>query len=224
MTPREWLRALTRKTPDGGEPPANRRPRDRGPGSQPPIRRTGLGLLLIAAFRREGLEEFGNSTDAYLASLAPLIAFALVSCVLAAASGAVRMAAQYFLIFVCSWLAPAVISHPLCRRWNSTAYWSRYVNILNWSQMLMFLVLSAASAAAKAAVTEGLEPRPVLLVMVLCVVVYAVSFHWFVARGVLQMSRWRTVLLLVAVAVGTNLIISVPLVSTGSRLPAFTVP
>ena len=101
--------------------------------------------------RREGLEDFGNTPDAYLASLAPLIAFALVSCVLAAAAGHVRMAAQVFLMLICSWLAPAVISHPIARVWGRAEAWPRYANIVNWSQMLMFLVLSMASAIAKVA-------------------------------------------------------------------------
>ncbi len=221
MGPRDWWRRLARRAPSNGEPPS-RRPRDRGPGSRPPIRRTGMGLLLIAIGRREGLGEFGNTPDAYLASLAPLIAFALVSCVLAAASGAVRMAAQGFLMLLCAWLAPAVISHPLCRVWGRAEFWPRYANILNWAQMLMFLVLSAASAAARAAVTLGLQANAVLLVTGLAVLAYAVWFHWFVARGTLQLSRWRTVALLLAIAIGTNLIITVPLVSTGSKLPAFT--
>ena len=221
---REWWRALIRRTPGGGEVPPSGRPRNRGPGSQPPIRRTGLGLLLIAVGRREGLEDFGNTPDAYLASLAPLIAFALVSCVLGAAAGHVRQAAQVFLMLVCSWLAPAVISHPIARVWARAEAWPRYANIVNWSQILMFLVLSAATAAAKAAVAAGLPPHSVLAAGGIGVVVYAVWFHWFVARGTLNLSRWRTVVLLLAVALGTNAIVSVPLLATGSRLPAFVLP
>ncbi len=224
MTPPDWLRRLTRKTPANGEPAPPSRPRNRGPGSQPPMRRTGLGLLLIAVGRREGLEDFGNTPDAYLASLAPLIAFALVSCVLAAAAGHVRMAAQVFLMLICSWLAPAVISHPIARVWGRAETWPRYANIVNWSQMLMFLVLSIASAIAKVAVTAGLPQNAVLLAGGLSVLAYAIWFHWFVARGTLQLSRWRTLLLLLAVAIGTNLVVSVPLLSTGSKFPAFVMP
>ncbi len=215
--PRAWWRRLIRRAPKPDRLP------NRGSGSRPPVRRSGMGLLLLAIGRREGLAEFGNTPDAYLASLAPLIAFALVSCVAAAATGAPRMAAQWFFLVLCSWLAPAVISHPLCRRWQATAYWPRYVNILNWAQFLMFLVILAVSAAARAAMAAGLPPSSAVLAVGIAVLVYAVWFHWFVARGTLQLSRWRTVLLLLAVVAGTNLIVSVPLIVTGSKLPAFTV-
>jgi hypothetical protein len=194
---------------------SNRKPADRGPGSGRPIRRAGLGLFYLAIGRREGFDDFGNTADAYLASLAPLVAFALVSGVLAAASGAVHLAALGFLFSLCAMLAPAVISHPLCRFWGRGENWPRYANILNWGQMLMFLIFSLASAAAKAAVAAGLPAKPVLALMVLAVFGYAVWFQWFVARGAVQVSRGRTVLLLLATMLGTNVLISAPLLVAG---------
>ena len=223
MALRDWLRGLAGKASAKRENPQGR-PRNRGPGSQPPMRRTGLGLLLIAIFRKEGLEDFGNTPDAYLASLAPLIAYALVSCVLSAADGHIENAAQVFLMMVCSWLAPAVISHPIARVWGRGDAWPRYANIVNWSQMLMFLVLSAALAIAKLAVTAGLPQNPVLLFCGIAVVVYAICFHWFVARGTLALSRWRTVALLLSVVIGNYLVVAVPLLSTGAKLPGFVLP
>ena len=193
----------------------DQRPPDRGPGSRRPIRRAGLGLLYIAIGRREGFEDFGNTPEAYLASLAPLIAFDLVTCVLAAASGAIHAALLMFLMLICSWLAPAVISHPLARIWGKADAWPRYANILNWAQMLMFLVLSLASATAKLALTAGLPANPFVPLILLAVPVYGLWFQWFVARGVLKLNWWRTVLLLLAVIAGSNLLISGPLLVTG---------
>jgi hypothetical protein len=200
----------------GSRRPEHGRPADRGPGSGRPIRRAGLGLLYLAIGRREGFEDFGNTTDAYLASLAPLVAFALVSSVLAAASGAVHVAVLGFLVLLCSWLGPAVISHPLVRRWGRAGQWPRYANILNWAQMLMFLIFSAASALARVAVAGGVPAKAAVVATLLGVSVYALWFQWFVARGVVGVSRWRTVLLLAATLVGTNMLISVPLVATGN--------
>jgi hypothetical protein len=185
-----------------------------------PIRRAGLGLFLIAIGRKEGFEDFGNTPDAYLASLAPLVAFDLVTGVLAAASGAVRMAVLVALMVLCSWLAPAVISHPLCRRWGRAEVWPRYANILNWAQMLGFLVVSLASIVAKLFVGLGVPPALALNVMFLGLVAYAIWFQWFVARNVLALSRWRTVALLLAIVIGTNLLISVPLLASGSSTRA----
>jgi hypothetical protein len=203
------------------EPGKDGRPPNRGPGSRKPIRRAGLGLIFIAIGRREGFADFGNTTEAYLASLAPLVAFALVSTVLAAASGAVHMALLGFLLLICSWLSPAVISHPLCRRWGKAENWPRYANILNWGQMLMVLVFSLGSAAARAGVALGLPPNAALIGAGGAVLIYAIWFQWFVARGVVQLSRWRTVLLLLAVMAGTNLLLSVPLLASGNSLQEF---
>jgi hypothetical protein len=45
------------------------------------------GLWLLARGRRAGIAEFGNSTDALAASLAPLIAFPLVGAAVAGLQG-----------------------------------------------------------------------------------------------------------------------------------------
>jgi hypothetical protein len=207
-----------KKAGTGGPASRDRRPDRAGPGGRRPIRRAGLGLLYLAVGRREGFEDFGNTPDAYLASLAPLVAFALVTSVLAAAAGQIHMAILGLLVLLCSWLAPAVISHPLARRWGRLAEWPRYANILNWTQMLMFLVFSAVSACAKAAMSGGLPQRPVLVVAGLLVLGYALWFQWFVARGALQIKRWQTVVLLLCIMIGTNLLISMPLLVSGDGL------
>jgi hypothetical protein len=192
------------------------RPADRSPGNRPPVHRSGLGLLYLAIGRREGFKDFGDTSEAYLASLAPLIAFDLVTAVLAAAAGRVHTAILGFLILLCLWLGPAVISHPLCRLWGRTEAWSRYVNILNWAQMLMFVVHSLMSFVATVAVSAGAPAPPVQAVTGLAVFGYALWFQWFVARGTVGVSRGRTVLLLLSTVVGTSLMISIPLAVTGN--------
>ncbi len=188
---------------------------ERRPGHRPPAHRSGLGLLYLAIGRREGFADFGDTTEAYLASLAPLIAFDLVTAVLTAAAGHVHAAVLGFLILLCMWLAPPVIAHPLCRRWGRAEAWSRYVNILNWAVMLMFVVNSLVMAVAALAGSAGAEPRLVQGLAGLAVVVYGLWFHWFVARGTVAVSRWRTVVLLLATVFGTSLMISIPLLATG---------
>jgi hypothetical protein len=191
-------------------------PADRRPGNRPPAHRSGLGLLYLAIGRREGFADFGDTTEAYLASLAPLIAFDLVTAVLAAASGRVHTAILRFLILLCLWLGPAVISHPLCRRWGRAEAWSRYVNILNWAQMLIFVVRAMMTFLAALLVSAGAPAQPVQAVTALAVFGYALWFQWFVARGTIAVSRWRTVLLLLWTIFGTTLMISIPLAATGN--------
>jgi hypothetical protein len=117
-------------------------------------RRSGLGLLLLAIGRKRGFTYFGADTDAYLASLAPLVAFALVAAALLALQS-LRDAATLFLLSICQVLAPAVIAHPLCRRWNRAERWALYANILNWAPFLFFMMLALALAVARAAVEAG---------------------------------------------------------------------
>jgi hypothetical protein len=190
------------------------KPPNRGPGSNRPIRRAGLGLLYLAIGRREGFEDFGNTSDAYLASLAPLVAFDLVSNAVLAVSGSVHAAALIFLSTLCVMLAPAVVSHPICRRWGATEHWARYANILNWAQMLVFLLLAVAGAVAKLAVEAG-APLPAvengLRLVTLC---YVLWFQWFIARGALSLSRWRTVLLLLACGFANLLLLAALLLTS----------
>ena len=178
--------------------PKDRGPKDRGPGSNRPMRRAGLGLLYLAIGRRQGFDDFGNDADAYLASLAPLVAFDLVSNVLLAAAGNVHAAALIFLSTLCVMLAPAVVSHPICRRWGVAGVWPRYANILNWGQMLVFLVLAFASTIARLLIQTGAPPAIVENALRLGTACYVLWFQWFVARGALQLPRWKTFLLLLA--------------------------
>ena len=201
----------------GSSPRSPKRGSGRGPGDQNPIRRAGLGVLYLAVGRPQGFKDFGNSVDSYLSSLAPLVAFDLVSNALLAVSGKVHVAALVFLVTLCVMLAPAVVSNPMCRRWGAAEYWPRYVNILNWAQMLMFLVLGVAGVIARVGIGAGAPAVALEKGLQLATVCYAVWFQWFVARGVLRMARWRTVLLLMAYAL-VNILIVAALLLTSAHI------
>jgi len=176
-----------------------------------PSRRAGLGLLLLAAGRVEGFGHFGTDTDAFLTSLAPLVAFALVTAGLVALSGRVFDAAELFLVSLIGLLAPAVIAHPFCARWQRQAYWPLYANILNWSKLL-FLVVAPLAVGLAATVTEAAA------IVALALLAYALWFQWFVAHGALRLSRVRALLVVLATQLGTNLLVLLPLLAdSGDR-------
>ncbi len=160
-------------------------------------RRSGLGLLLIAVGQRRGFAYFGKTHDAYLTSLAPLVALVLVSTGLMAVQGEVRTAASFGLFSICNLLAPAVISHPLCRRWGCADRWPLYANILNWVQFLFLIVGSLLLALARGAAGAGL------------LVIYVLWVQWFVARGALGLSRWRIACLLGAILLNSYVLITI---------------
>jgi hypothetical protein len=174
-------------------------------------RRPGLGLILLAVGRAEGFTHFGTDTDAFLASLAPLVAFALVIGGLVALSGRVLFGPELFLLWLVGILAPAVIAHPLCVRWQRQAYWPLYANILNWSKLLFLMVAPLAIGLAASVPAAG-------AVVALALFAYGFWFQWFVARGALRLSRVKALLLLLATQLGTNLLVLLPLLAdSGDR-------
>jgi hypothetical protein len=149
---------------------------------------------LLAVGRKRGFACFGADTDAYLASLAPLLAFALVFAGLVALHTPL-VAATLFLLFVCQVLAPAVIAEALCRWWDRTDRWALYANILNWAPFLFFMALSVVMAIAGAVVQAGAPAEGTAKVSLLLFYGYVIWFQWFVARGALNLSRRRAAIL-----------------------------
>jgi hypothetical protein len=170
-----------------------------------PTRRSGLGLFLLAIGRPRGFACFGADVNAYLMSLAPLIAFALVSAGLLALRSP-RSGAAMFLVWLCQLLAPPVIAHPLCRRWDRADRWALYANILNWAPFLFFILLALVMAVTRAAIQAGAPADATATIGLLVFFGYSLWFQWFVARGALAITRTRAALLL-----GANLLFGIGL-------------
>jgi hypothetical protein len=183
-------------------------------GGRDAVRRSGLGLLLLAAGRKRGLAYFGTDGDAYLASLAPLLALALVSAALTALGGAPRLAASLGLFTICNLLAPPVVAELLCRRWGRADRWALYANVLNWVQFLFMIVGSVALGVARAVGSSSLA-----VIAVLGLFGYVIWMQWFVARNALNISRWRTVQLLGAVMLGSYILIMILAIFGGGLAP-----
>jgi hypothetical protein len=173
-------------------------------------------MLQLAAGRAQGVTFFGADVDAFLSSLAPLVAFALVSGGLVALAGKPRLAMELFLVSVIGMLAPAVIAHPLCRRWQREAYWPLYANILNWAR-LMFLMLAPMALGVAAAAPGAAWAIGIALML------YVLWFQWFVARTALRLSALRALALMAATQIGSNLLVLLPMLADGGDKVAFAV-
>jgi hypothetical protein len=186
------------------------RPDGRGPERRRPPRPGNilLGVLMLARGRADGLHQFGYTVQAFLSSLAPLVAFPLVGYLLLALGGNGGGGGQPpgelgaladLLGTLCALLAPAVLSFELARLWRREALWLRYATALNWTQwaipllasVLLLLVYPLLAASASAQVALGL--------IGLAIGGYALWLHWFVARHGLALSRGRAVLLVLVV-------------------------
>jgi len=177
-----------------------------------------VGVLRLARFDAGGMTQFGNSTQAFLASLAPLIAFPLVGAALALLAGGGLDAVAEFLATLCILLAPAVLSHPLAVAWRREPEWLRYATAFNWCQWAVPLAAGAALLLVAVMIALGLPQRIGVLIVLLALLGYALALHWFIARSGLRLSAMRAAVLVVLVNLGTAILVLGPgLLSLGAR-------
>lgn len=169
-----------------------------------------VGMARIARGRRDGLAQFGDTAQAFLASLAPLIAFPLVGGGLALIGGRAELALTDLLATLCGLLAPAVLSYELARLWRRDALWLRFATAFNWCQWLLPLLGSVLMLLLGMAGAAGLPPRTAGVLLVLALGCYGLWLHWFLARNGLQISGLRAALLVLVVNFGTVLLVLGP--------------
>ena len=167
-------------------------------------------MARIARGRRDGLEQFGDTAQAFLASLAPLLAFPLVGGLLALAGGRTELAVTDLLATLCGLLAPAVLSYELARLWRRDGLWLRFATAFNWCQWLLPLLGSVLMVLLGMATAGGLPPRSAGVLLVLGLGGYGLWLHWFLARQGLQLSGMRAALLVLVVNFGTVLLVLGP--------------
>lgn len=181
--------------------------------SGPPARRSLLrGIWCLARFRREGFAEFGDTRQAFLSSLAPLIAFPLVGGVLMLLSGGGDGGAVVadMLATLVALLAPAVISAALAERWGRGAQWMRFAVAFNWAQWAVpavaILLLFAMGILRRA----GLGEQQAAIGVLFAIAAYGIGLHWFLARHGLGLAPGRTTLLVIAINLGTVVLAMAP--------------
>ncbi len=169
-----------------------------------------LGIMRVAFGRPDGLARFGDTRQAFLASLAPLVAFPLVGGALMMVQGAGRAGAAQFLATLCALLAPPVLSFEVARLWGRGATWLRFATALNWCQWAIFAVLAVALSVAPPLLIGPLSDRAALAATLGGIGCYALWLHWFVARHGLGVSRLRGVALVLLVNIGTAVLVLGP--------------
>jgi hypothetical protein len=162
-----------------------------------------LGIARIARGRADGIACFGSNSQAFLSSLAPLIAFPLVGAVLGVFTDGPRRALTGFAMTVCALLTPAVVSYELARLWKRTESWLRFVTAFNWCEWILPLLACVIVVPLSVAVSMGMGEDAASLVLLGCLGVYGLWLHWFLARNALNLSRFRAVVLVFLVNLGT---------------------
>lgn len=168
------------------------------PAAGPPrrgIRAPLRGLLRLGLGRADGVRDFGEDRDAYLASLAPFVALTAVAALITALGGQPHQGLALLLRQISALLAPAVLAELFCRLWRRP--WLRYATIVNWSNWLQLLVATVLYIVLRWAVV-GAVPAGFAMAMTIGGILYLLAFQWFVARVALGISHGRVALLLTA--------------------------
>jgi hypothetical protein len=169
-----------------------------------------VGILRIARGRVDGIGCFGSSPQAFLSSLAPLIAFPLVGAVLAVFTEGPRRALTGLAMTLCALLMPAVISYELARIWKRADAWGRFATAFNWCEWILPVLACLIMVPLSVAIAAGMSEAAASRVLVICLGLYGLWLHWFLARKALVLSNLRAVTLVVLVSLGTAVVVMGP--------------
>jgi hypothetical protein len=173
----------------------------------PPILR---GMFLLARGHAVGLNCFRDTPRAFLISLAP--GFGILTGIVTdrLMNGAAADAVREIPGTLCMLLAPSVLSYELARLWGRDAFWHRYIVAFNWCQWLLSFIGFALISAIVGAPLGEAQRQAVSQVLLICLAGYALWLNWFIARYGLALTVSRAIGLVLAVNLGTIVILLGP--------------
>jgi hypothetical protein len=169
----------------------------------PPRRSVLVGILRVARGRADGIACFGASPQAFLSSLAPLLAFPFVGAILAIFSEGPKRALTGLAVTLCALLTPAVLSFELARLWKRQEAWLRFATAFNWCEWILPVLACVVMVPLSLAMAAGMDETAASLVLAGCLASYGLWLHWFLARKALGLSVLRAVTLVILVNLGT---------------------
>ncbi len=179
-------------------------------GGAPEGRSVVRGIFRLARFRSDGLAEFTPTRQAFLNSLAPLIAFPLVGWLLMMMGGGGAAALTDLLVTIVALLAPPVISASLARLWGREPAWLRYAVAFNWCQWAVPLAAVVVLLVMGMMTRLGLTEVQAAIGSLFAIAGYGLALHWFLARHGLALSGGQAVLFVVLLNVGTVALVVAP--------------
>jgi hypothetical protein len=177
---------------------------------RPRIRNVPLGIFRISTGHADGMVQFGDTREAVLASLAPLVAFPLVAFLLMLTQGEALSALSDFMAALCGLLAPLVLTYEAARLLGRAQAWTRFAVAFNWCQWAIPVVASLLLILDGMLVASGLPDGVGVMLVVALLASYGLWLHWFLARHGLGLSAAKAALLVLGVNLGTLLIVLGP--------------
>lgn len=168
------------------------------------------GMLRLAIGKTDGFTEIGNTTAAFSASIAPLIAFPLVGAVLLGLQDHWLLATSLLLSRLCGVLAQPVIVEFASGRIGRRDTWLATSTALNWSIWLIFPLIPAGVLLSGALIAAGVSQEVALAATISLVGAYMLWLQWFILRTGLRTGPWRAAGLLVATNLAIALLYLVP--------------
>jgi hypothetical protein len=168
------------------------------------------GIVRLAMFNPAGFASIGNSREAFLSSLTPLIAFLIVGTTLESLGGGWRSGVGDGLQTLCILLGQPVVSNFYARWFKREEPWLRYATAMNWCQLAIPLVAIAFLIAALMLGGIAPSPRSLAIGLIGAIFVYAALLNWFLAWRGLNLSAWRAALFVLLVTATLALVLAVP--------------
>jgi hypothetical protein len=169
-----------------------------------------VGIVRIARGRADGIAYFGSSPQAFLSSLAPLVAFALVGALLGMFTEGPLRALTGLAMTVCALLTPPVVSYEMARFWKREEAWARFATAFNWCEWILPVVFCIVIVPLSVAIGAGMTEAAASLMLAGCLGGYGLWLHWFLARKALALSGFRAVVLVFVVNLGTAVLVMGP--------------
>ncbi len=176
----------------------------------PKRRRVLVGVLRIARGRADGIACFDGSSQSFLTSLAPLLAFPLVGAGMTILTEGPRRALTGLAMTICALLAPSVFSFELARLWKRTDRWGQFATAFNWCEWILPVVACLMMVPLSVAISSGLSEKAAGYLLVVCLSLYGLWLHWFLARTAFSLSVFRAIVMVVLVNAGTAAVVIGP--------------
>ena len=170
------------------------------------------GLFRLARGDAGGVSEFGNTTRAFSASIAPLLAFPIVGAALFGIAGHWMLAGLMLASRICGVLLQPVITEFGARRANSSATWLMTSTALNWSVWLVFPLILIGILITNGLITLGLSEPTAVGVSFASILLYMFWIQWFILRTGLRLSVLGALTLLIAMNVAIAVVYIAPYV------------
>ena len=168
-----------------------------------------LGIALVARGRKDGLRQFGNSPQAVLAALTPLVAFMIVGGLVALLGGGGEAVGDVAAVAI-GLLGPLVLSFEVARRWGRAAEWPRFAAAFLWCQWAAPVVLACVLLLMATLMAGGLDGEAAAAIGVALLFGYGLWLHWFLARHALDLTALRALALVAIVNLATMALIILP--------------